>query len=79
MPDPVKPWSETRSEEPVKLPEDLACKNVRLFNPLATADLYFEFYDNAAEEVVVKDPATAAKEHYELVGNFNHADTSSAF
>ncbi len=79
MGDTIKPWSDTRSESPVELPNDLADKNVRLLNPLAAPDLYFELYDNAAKRVTITDPETNEAQNYELVANVNNPETSSHF
>lgn len=72
----IKPWSETHAENPVNLPTELSNKNVRLLNPLAAPDLYFELYDNSASKVTItnqKDQETS----YELVSNVN--DPKSSF
>lgn len=79
MSDVIKAWSETRSEEPVVLPEELGDKNIRLLNPLGAPDLYFELYDNAAKQVTITDSKTNETETYELVANINNPDTSSHF
>ncbi len=79
MSDKIKPWSEARSEEPVVLSDGLADKNVRILNPLAAPDLYFELYDNAAKRVTITDPQTNESQNYELVENINNPETSSHF
>ncbi|MEM7650870.1 MAG: hypothetical protein AAF204_02165 [Pseudomonadota bacterium] len=75
----VQPWSETKTDNPVELPDDLVDKNVRLLNPLGAPDLYFELYDNAAKRVTITDPNTGESENYELVANINNSETSSHF
>ncbi len=75
MSDKIIPWSETRSEEPTHLPDNLAGKNLRLLNPLAAPDLYFELYDNGASEVIITDPATDEQQTYELVKNINNPES----
>lgn len=75
----ITPWSENRPETPASLPENLADKNVRLLNPFAAPDLYYELYDNAAERVTITDPQTKETENYELVSNKNNPDSSSHF
>lgn len=76
MGDPIKPWSETRTDKPVELPVEISDKNSRLLNPLAAPDLYFELYDNSASKVTITD-SKDQKTSYELVANIN--DTESSF
>lgn len=75
MADTFEPWSTTRSDHPVNLPEDLAAKNTRILNPLAAPDLYYEFYDHSAAEVKVTSKETGETTTYELVKNINDPDS----
>lgn len=77
MTDPIAPWSQTRPDHPAQLPDQLADKNIRLLNPLAAPDLYYNFYDATAAEVVVTTPETGEQSTYQLVANIN--DEESGF
>lgn len=71
----VLPWSTTRSESPPRLPSEMADKNVRIVNPLSVPDIYYEFYDRAAESVRISDPVSETSEIYELVENLNDPES----
>ena len=71
----VMPWSQERPDGPTELPEELADKNSRILNPLATPDLYYEFYDKAATEVIIKHSDSDVSETYKLVDNINDAES----
>jgi|GEM_PF-5246854 len=77
QPEQITPWSETRADNPVELPNELSEKNSRLFDPMATADLYYELYDNAAQTVKVTHPETDNTETYKLVANVSNPESSS--
>ena len=73
----ILPWSACRPENPAVLPDDLAAKNTRELNPLASPRVYERFYDGHAGSVSVTDPSTHVTSHYELYKNIN--DPESGF
>ena len=73
----ITPWSATRTNAPVQLPEELAAKNVRLLDPLIAADLYTEFFENNAETVKITYPDTGNVEIYDQIANLRNHESGT--